>query len=264
VAVDPATPFLMSRFELPFTAFIAGASRGIGLAFARQLAEGGQVRRIWAGCRTPSSASALAELASEFDALRVLPLDVTDEATLEAAAGTVAAEAEPLQLVVNCAGFLHRNEGPQPERRLSDVRADWLMESFAVNAAGPLLLARHLEPLLPRRERAVFASLSARVGSIGDNRLGGWYAYRGAKAAQNMFLKTLSIELARRARGTICVALHPGTTDTELSRPFQGGVPEAKLFGPARAADQLLRVIDELQPADTGKFIAWNGERIPW
>jgi NAD(P)-dependent dehydrogenase (short-subunit alcohol dehydrogenase family) len=264
VATDPATPFLLSRFELPLTAFIAGASRGIGLAFARHLAAGGQARRIWAGCRAPSSASALAALAAEFDSIRVLPTDVTDETTLAAAAAAVAGEAEPLQLVVNCAGFLHRPEGPQPERRLSDVRAEWLMESFAVNAAGPLLLARHLEPALPRRDRAVFASLSARVGSIGDNRLGGWYAYRGAKAAQNMFLKTLSIELARRARGTICVALHPGTTDTELSRPFQGGVPEGKLFSPARAADQLLRVIDELQPADTGKFIAWNGERIPW
>ena len=264
MASDPAARLALSRFELPLTAFIAGASRGVGLAFVRQLATGGQARRIWAGCRTPASATALAGLAAEFDTVRVLRVDVTDEASLAEAARAVAAEDEPLRLVVNCAGFLHRPGGPQPERRLGDVRADWLMESFAVNAAGPLLLAKHLEPLLPRRERAVFASLSARVGSIGDNRLGGWYAYRGAKAAQNMFLKTLSIELARRARGTICVALHPGTTDTELSQPFQGGVPEGKLFSTARAADQLLRVIDGLQPADTGKFIAWNGERIPW
>jgi NAD(P)-dependent dehydrogenase (short-subunit alcohol dehydrogenase family) len=138
------------------------------------------------------------------------------------------------------------------------------MEAFAVNGAGPLLLAKHLEPLLPRRERAVFASLSARVGSIGDNRLGGWYAYRASKAAQNMFIRTLAIELARRARGAICVALHPGTTDTELSRPFQGGVPESKLFTAERAVEQLLRVIDGLGPGDTGRFIAWNGERIPW
>lgn len=259
-----SAPYVMSRFGRPVTALVAGASRGIGLAFVRHLVAAGPVRRIWAGCRNPDSADALAALAAEHDKIRLLALDVTDEDSLAAAAGVIGAEGEPLDLVINCAGLLHRLDGPQPERRLSEVRADWLLESFAVNGAGPLLLAKHVEPLLPRRERAVFASLSARVGSIGDNRLGGWYAYRGAKAAQNMFLKSLAIELARRARGAICVALHPGTTDTALSRPFQGGVPPGKLFSAARAVDQLLRVIDELTPADSGRFYAWNGERIGW
>lgn len=254
----------MSSFGRPVTALVTGANRGIGLAFVRHLAARGPARRIWAGCRNPQSAAALAALAAEHDQVRPLALDVTDESSLAAAAEVIGAEGEPLDLVINCAGLLHRPDGPQPERRLAEVRADWLVESFKVNGAGPLLLARHVEPLLPRRERAVFASLSARVGSIGDNRLGGWYAYRGAKAAQNMFLKTLAIELARRARGTICVALHPGTTDTALSQPFQGGVPEGRLFSPARAADQLLRVIDGLSTADTGRFYAWNGERIAW
>lgn len=257
-------PYVMSGHGRPVTALVTGASRGIGLAFVRHLAATGAARRVWAGCRHPDSAGALATLAAEHDKVRPLALDVTDEDSLAAAAGGIGAEGEPLDLVINCAGLLHRPDGPQPERRLDEVRADWLLESFAVNGAGPLLLAKHVEPLLPRRERAVFASLSARVGSISDNRLGGWYAYRGAKAAQNMFLKTLSIELARRARGAICVALHPGTTDTELSRPFQGGVPEAKLFSPARSADQLLRVIDRLTRADSGRFYAWNGERIDW
>jgi len=256
--------FSFTRFPRPVTALVAGASRGIGLAFVRQLASGGQARRIWAGCREPEQAAALAEFAAGNDAVRILQLNVTDEDSLAAAAAAVAAENEPLDLVINCAGILHRPGGPTPERRLADVRADWLMEAFAVNGAGPLLLAKHFEPLLPRRARAVFASLSARVGSIGDNRLGGWYAYRGSKAAQNMFIRTLSIELARRARGAICVALHPGTTDTELSRPFQGGVPESKLFTAERAVEQLLRVIDGLGPDDNGRFIAWNGERIAW
>jgi NAD(P)-dependent dehydrogenase (short-subunit alcohol dehydrogenase family) len=258
----PPVPELAS-FEQPLTAFVTGAGRGIGLEFVRQLAAGGQARRIWAGCRGPASA-ALGELAAAMDTVRILPLDVVDETALAAAARTVATEAVPLNLVINCAGFLHRPDGPQPERRLSEVRADWLLESFAVNGAGPLLLAKHLEPLLPRRQRAVFASLSARVGSIGDNRLGGWYAYRGAKAAQNMYLRTLSIELARRARGSICVALHPGTTDTDLSAPFQGRVPSHKLFSPRRTVEQLLRVIDGLVPADNGGFYAWNGDPIPW
>lgn len=254
----------LTSFPRPVTALVAGASRGIGLSFVRQLASGGRVRRVWAGCRDPEQATALAELAAGNDAVRLVRLDVTDEESLAAAAAAVGAENEPLDLVINCAGILHRPGGPTPERRLADVRADWLMEAFAVNGAGPLLLAKHLEPLLPRRERAVFASLSARVGSIGDNRLGGWYAYRASKAAQNMLIRTLSIELARRARGAICVALHPGTTDTELSRPFQGGVPESKLFTAERAVEQLLRVIDGLGPGDNGRFIAWNGERIPW
>lgn len=251
-------------FTRPVTVLLAGASRGIGLAFAERLAASAGVRRIWAGCREPARAAALAALGARSAELRVVPLDITDENSLAAAAAAVEAEGEPLDLVINCAGLLHRPDGPAPERRLTEVRAEWLMEAFAVNGAGPLLLAKHCEPLLPRRERAVFASLSARVGSIADNRLGGWYAYRGSKAAQNMFIRTLSIELARRARGAICVALHPGTTDTDLSRPFQGGVPPEKLFSPARAAGQLLGVIDGLTPADTGRLIAWNGERIPW
>ncbi len=114
------------------------------------------------------------------------------------------------------------------------------------------------------RERAVFASISARVGSIGDNRLGGWYAYRGAKAAQNMFTKTLSVEWARSRRNVTCVALHPGTTDTELSRPFQANVPPEKLFPPERTVRQLLGVIDGLVTGDTGRFLAWDGSEIPW
>jgi NAD(P)-dependent dehydrogenase (short-subunit alcohol dehydrogenase family) len=170
-----------------------------------------------------------------------------------------------LHLVVNCAGILHG--GPQalaPEKRLADVRADALATSFAVNAFGPLLVAKHFEQLLSHRDRAVFASISARVGSIGDNRLGGWYAYRGAKAAQNMFTRTLAIEWARSRRNVACVALHPGTTDTDLSRPFQANVPPAKLFSTERTVRQLLAVIDRLTPADSGRFLAWDGSEIPW
>lgn len=254
----------LARFERPVTALVAGASRGIGLAFVRRLLAEERLRRVWAGCRRPADAAELQALAAADERLRVVALDVTDEGVLATAARLMAEEAEPLDLVINCAGLLHAPGGLQPERRLAEVRADWLAQSFAVNGAGPLLLAKHVEQLLPRRERAVFASLSARVGSIADNRLGGWYAYRGSKAAQNMFLKTLAIELARRARGIVCVGLHPGTTDTGLSAPFQGGVPPEKLFSPERAADQLLRVLDGLDRRDNGGFFAWNGERIPW
>ena len=133
-----------------------------------------------------------------------------------------------------------------------------------MNAIGPLLVAKHFQILLPPQERSIFANLSARVGSIGDNHLGGWYAYRASKAAQNMVTRNLAIELRRRAQGLICVALHPGTVDTGLSRPFQSKVPANRLFSAERAAKQLLKVMDGLRPDDSGGFFSWNGERIPW
>jgi NAD(P)-dependent dehydrogenase (short-subunit alcohol dehydrogenase family) len=214
-------------------------------------------------------ATQLNELASQQPRLRILALDVADEAQVETAARVVATETDRLHLVVNAAGVLHDAAHDAaarmaPEKRLADVRSDTLAASFAVNAFGPLLVAKHFERLLAHRERTVFASISARVGSIGDNRLGGWYAYRGAKAAQNMFTKTLSVEWARSRRNVTCVALHPGTTDTDLSRPFQANVRPEKLFPPERTVRQLLGVIDGLAPGDTGRFLAWDGSEIPW
>jgi NAD(P)-dependent dehydrogenase (short-subunit alcohol dehydrogenase family) len=244
---------------------VTGASRGIGLEFVRQLLATPRVARVFAACRQPAEATALSGLAAGEPRLRIVALDVADEAQVEAAARQVAAETDRLHLVVNAAGMLHdAATGMAPEKRLADVRADTLAASFAVNAYGPLLVAKHFERLLAHREQAVFASISARVGSIGDNRLGGWYAYRGAKAAQNMFTKTLSVEWARSRRNVICVALHPGTTDTDLSRPFQANVPPEKLFSVERTVRQLLEVVGRLTPADTGRFLAWDGREIPW
>jgi NAD(P)-dependent dehydrogenase (short-subunit alcohol dehydrogenase family) len=221
--------------------------------------------RVFAGCRTPERAGELLALAESHEQLRLLALDVTSEASLQAAAETVTRESPRLHLVVNCAGVLHDgNDGLAPEKRLADVRTDALARSFAVNAFGPLLVGKHFERLLAHPERAVFASLSARVGSIGDNRLGGWYAYRGSKAAQNMFTRTLAIEWGRSRRNVICVALHPGTTDTDLSRPFQSNVPPERLFSVERTVRQLLDVLDGLAQGDTGRFFAWDGREIPW
>ena len=254
-----------SSFTSGCNVLIQGSSRGIGLEFVRQLLRDATPGHVFAACRAPQAASSLVELAAQDPRLRLVELDVTSETSIHAAAATVAAEVPRLHLVVNCAGLLHdRAAGIAPEKRLADVESDALMASFAVNAAGPLLVARYFEPLLAHAERAVFASISARVGSIGDNRLGGWYAYRGAKAAQNMFTKTLAIEWARSRRNVICVALHPGTTDTELSRPFQANVPPQKLFSVERTVAQLLAVIDRLTPADSGRFLAWDGTGIAW
>jgi len=256
---------MLSSLPAGSNVLIQGASRGIGLEFARQLLAAPQVDRIFAACRSPQTATALASLAARETRLRIVALDVLDEDSIRAASVAMAATAPRLHLIVNCAGLLHdAATGIAPEKRLADVRQQALATSFAVNAFGPLLVAKHFEGLLAHKERAVFASISARVGSIGDNRLGGWYAYRGAKAAQNMFTKTLSIEWARSRRNVICVALHPGTTDTDLSRPFQANVAPEKLFSSERTVRQLLAVIDALQPEDTGRFLGWDGAEIPW
>ena len=138
-----------------------------------------------------------------------------------------------------------------------------MQRSFAVNAIGPALAAKHFLPLLAEDRKSVFAALSARVGSISDNSLGGWHAYRASKAALNMILRNLAIELARRHDKAICVGLHPGTVDTGLSSPFQGSVPPGRLFSPAEAAGHLLKVVDGLSPADSGGHFAWDGRRIP-
>ena len=257
---------MFATFAAGGNVLIQGASRGIGREFVRQCLAESRVGQVVATCRSPANATELAALAATAAGrLTVLPLDVTNEASIAAAAAATARTLPRLHVVVNCTGILHEAAyDMQPEKRLADVRPESLALAFAVNAIGPLLVARHFEPLLAHADRTVFASLSARVGSIEDNRLGGWYAYRASKAAQNMYTRTLAIEWARSRRNVICVALHPGTTDTDLSRPFQGNVPEGKLFGVERAVSQLLEVIDRMQPADTGQFFAWDGERIPW
>lgn len=192
-----------------------------------------------------------------------LPLDLEDDGSLARFAALAAVRLAPLRVVICTAGLLH-DGSLQPEKRLSQVRRSHLLRSFAVNAWGPLLLAQAIEPLLPRDAPTHFASLSARVGSIGDNRLGGWYAYRGAKAAQNQLLTTLALEWRRRLPQACVTLLHPGTTATALSEPFRGMVPPKGLFTPQRAAQQLLDVLAEQTPERSGAFLAWDGQTIPW
>ena len=190
------------------------------------------------------------------------PLDLTDDASLAALATGLAAW-PPLRIVIHTAGLLH-GSGIQPEKRLSQVTRATLEQSFSLNAFAPLLLAKAVEPLLPLDQPFHFASLSARVGSIGDNQLGGWYAYRAAKAAQNQLLRTLALEWQRKRRQGCVSLLHPGTTATPLSAPFQAGVPPERLFSPERAAAQLLDVLAALTPEQSGGFWAWDGQAIPW
>lgn len=245
-------------------ALIVGGTRGIGLALVEALLNDPAYASVAAAGRRISANPALDALESTRGLrLRRLALDLTDEASIQAAAAELKATTPALHLLINTAGLLH-GDGLSPERRLADVKPESLLASYAVNAIGPILIAKHFQPLLVHGERAVLATLSARVGSIGDNRLGGWYAYRAAKAAQNQLMRTASIELARRARALIVVSLHPGTVETNLSAPFRGNVSAEKLFTPAFAAERLLAVIAGLGTEASGGFYAWDGQAIPW
>lgn len=254
----------MDKPEITPCYLVQGASRGVGLALVAELAQRPETKTVYATSRSPHTSEALNEVLSHHpDRICLLPIDVTQEDTIAKAAQMVAKETPVLHGLINAAGVLH-TETLQPERRLEHVTPEALQTSFAVNAWGPLLMAKHFVPLLSHAAPAFLANISARVGSITDNGRGGWYSYRASKAAQNMTTKTLSLELKRRAPNVVCVALHPGTVDTRLSQPFQRSVPSHKLFSTERAARQLLAILDNLTPDDSGRFFAWDGTAIPW
>ena len=244
----------LSTFGDGLSVAVFGASGGIGGAFVDALAEAPCVDRLFAFSRTPPET-----LPAKAEGHRI---DIIDEASIEDAAKTISASG-PLHLALIATGMLH-DAAAQPEKRARDLSSGSMAQLFRVNAIGPALVAKHLLPLMDKDRKTVFAALSARVGSITDNQLGGWHSYRASKAALNMLLRTHSIELAYRNPKAVCIALHPGTVDTGLSEPFQRNVANGKLFTPAYAAEQMLNVIDALTPADTGGFFAWDGKPIPY
>lgn len=227
-------------------AIVVGSSGGIGRALCDELAQRGY---------------AVTPLARSSGGISgTIGIDLTDERTILAAAQALRNQA-PFDMILVASGILASGE-VAPEKSLRDVEAEALHRYFAVNAAGPALVAKHFAALLPANRRCVFAALSARVGSISDNRLGGWYGYRTSKAALNMLIRTAAVELARKRPQSICVALHPGTVDTALSKPFQRGVSADRLHSPETSARHLLDVIERLEPADSGRFFAWDGAEI--
>ena len=257
-------PVPVHGLNVPAQVLVTGASSGIGLAMVDAVLDNPAVARVCAVSRRAADSEALAALQARHGGrLQPIAADLTTDAGLDAIVAGIRAGGDALHLVVNCAGVLH-GDGLRPEKSLATLDRHALEQSFALNAFAPVLLVRALLPLLGPGAPRVVASLSARVGSIGDNRLGGWYAYRAAKAAQNQLLRTLSIEWQRSHPHATCVLLHPGTVDTPLSQPFQARVAADALFPPARAARQLLDLIATLTPADSGRFIAWDGSTIPW
>ena len=237
-----AAPSLRS-FDPGGIAVVFGATGGIGAALLAALERAGHFRHVIGYGRRGKPS-----------------FDLTDETSIARAVADAAALGE-IRLAVDATGFLHAAD-TRPEKTWAELDAARLAHAFAVNAIGPALLMKHLLPRLPRTGKSVFATLSARVGSIGDNRLGGWYAYRASKAALNQFVRTASIELARRAPAAVCVALHPGTVATGLSAPFVR--PGRDVHAPDEAAGHLLSVIDRLDAAATGRFFDWRGDPVPW
>jgi NAD(P)-dependent dehydrogenase (short-subunit alcohol dehydrogenase family) len=253
----------MSVFESKsLNVLVVGANRGIGLGFVRML-QGDRIGKVYATYRNLASAE-LTTLQEQYpQRLSLISMDITDELQIVQGIAQIQHQVNKLHLVLYCVGFLH--EGSiQPEKSLQQIHAEHLLRYFQVNSIGAVLIAKHVLPLLKHGDRSVFASISAKVGSIGDNHLGGWYGYRASKAALNMFVRTTAIEYSRKSPRTLVVMLHPGTTDTRLSQPFQQNVRPEKLFSVERSVTQLLKVIEALQPNDSGQFFSWDGSRLPW
>lgn len=245
----------LNSFASGARAAVFGAGGAIGGAILARLAAEPTFEIAYAGARRP---------------LKTLPpktvpfyFDLRDEDSIAGAAKTIGANGG-LDLVIVATGVLHSGDELVPEKTWRDFKPDAFTTAFAINATGPALIAKHMLPWLAKDRRSVFAVLSARVGSIEDNRLGGWAAYRASKAALHQIVRTCAIELARKNPSACCIALHPGTVDSPLSRPFQRHVAAASLSTPDQGAAHLLRVIDTLRPDDSGKVFAWDGARIPF
>jgi len=244
-------------------ALITGAGSGIGLALVDQLLMDEDCSVVFAASRRPELSAALRERASEDPRLQPLKMDITSKDSIRAAIDTVR-RCDRVDLVINTAGVLHTPGGMRPEKRLTDIDFDDVMLAFDVNALGTMRLAVELEPLLRASDAPRFATLSARIGSISDNQLGGWYSYRATKAALNMLMRTLAIEWERTMPQLVCAALHPGTVSTALSAPYASNKRKRQIFTPAEAAGNLLGVLDNLEPEHNGGFYAWDGSEVPW
>lgn len=225
-------------------AIVIGASGGIGKALCSELLSRPDAGELLAFARSAEHA-----------------IDITHEASVADAAAMVKARGLAPRLVIIASGFLH-GEGHMPEKTMRKIGADHMMRSFEVNAVGPALVMKHFLPLLPRKGRSVLAVISAKVGSIGDNRLGGWYSYRASKAAVNQLVRTASIEASRRTPEAICVAVHPGTVDTKLSQPFARTGLDVQTS--QDAAKRILNVLETLPSSANGGFYSYLGEELPW
>lgn len=247
---------------------------GLGLEFTRQILSTGE--SVVSTCRNPTGAIELQNLKEKYgDKLLIVGMDTSVDSSIHQAYEEVKNHCErsgtTLHRLINVSGLLHdASVGMLPETSYTKIQRSNLQRAFETNAWGPILVCQQFLPLLIqsgqtyRDSPAVIANMSARVSSIGDNGLGGWYSYRSSKAALNQLTKCLSIEIARKKTNVAAILMHPGTCDTDLSKPFQRNVPPDKLFSKERGVKQLLNIINNIQAADNGKFFAWDGQTIEW
>jgi len=231
----------MATLSIPFRALVIGSSGTIGTAFMDLLAQHPECSEV-TGLSRQSAPT----------------LDYFKPESIESSALSLASRG-PFQLIINTIGALH-SASFMPEKRLDDLNAEQLVQMMQINAIGPALTLRHFSKLLDP-QHSVMATLSAKVGSIEDNRLGGWYSYRASKAALNMLIKTAAIELGRTKPNAVLIALHPGTVNSGLSKPFRG----QQIGRPANeAVADMFKVIDSLTKEDSGSFLTYSGEKLPW
>ena len=255
---DALLPSLHRESGEGFAAVVVGAGGGIGGALHKKLSENPNCQRLHACARDPSAAGVAGAAGPLPDSLAV---DLDDEGSIAAAAAAIGGEGEPA-LVIGATGMLHDSgSGLMPEKSWRQMTHEGLTEYYRANAIGPAMLAKHFLPLLPSRGKAVFALLSGRVGSIGDNRSGGWHGYRAAKAALNMLIRNFAVEMRTRNPDAVVLALHPGTVATKLSEPFRGNVRH-EVLTPDESARHLLSVIDAATPGQSGSQLDWRGRIV--
>lgn len=232
---------------------VIGATGAIGAAFIKTLKD------RYEHCEIHAFSSKLVDV--QQPSMTHYKMDYNDEASIKKAA-QASYNNQCYDLIILATGLLHGGEDLQPEKALRDLSAEKFQKLFAANTIFPAIAAKHFLPLLRKDNRSIFACLSARVGSISDNALGGWYSYRASKAALNMIIKNAAIEMGRRHKEMLIVGLHPGTVDSALSEPFQSQVKEGKLFTPTYSAEKLISVLENLTAKDSGKCFAWDGQEV--
>lgn len=237
-------------------AIVIGGNGGIGNALVKKLSQLNEIDSVYCCSRKKPNG-----LPSEAN---WIPFDITSENSIIEASQNIKRQCQNVRLIIIASGILYDKYANMPEKSLKDINADYFFEVFKINTLGPILTAKHFTSIFEKQNKTIMCILSARVGSIEDNNLGGWYSYRSSKSAVNMMAKSLSIEMKRKNRDSITALIHPGTVDTALSKPFQSSVAKNKLFTTDKAAESILSVIGGWNNESNGGFFAWNGQKIPF
>lgn len=237
-------------------AIVIGGNGGIGNALVKKLSQLNEIGSVYCCSRKKPNG-----LPSEAN---WIPFDITSENSIIEASQNIKRQCQNVRLIIIASGILYDKYANMPEKSLKDINADYFFEVFKINTLGPILTAKHFTSIFEKQNKTIMCILSARVGSIEDNNLGGWYSYRSSKSAVNMMAKSLSIEMKRKNGDSITALIHPGTVDTALSKPFQSSVAKNKLFTTDKAAESILSVIGGWNNESNGGFFAWNGQKIPF